>query len=220
MSRATPAADAAPDAVTPDAPRVLIADARAAARSVLEPLLRRDGLEVCAVASSFDVLRTLRDQPVSLILIDPELPGGGVSGVDVVRTLKGSTRFRRLPALFLLAGPQPVPAGLADGALSLDTMSDETLLAAVHGALGAPPAGPGAAPAAGNGRAPLDAEAIREAVARCCREELRDAVLEAVREVARDVVPAVAERLIREEIERLRARHGLDRGPSDTGGVS
>jgi len=112
VSRATPAADAAPDAVTPDAPRVLIADARAAARSVLEPLLRRDGLEVCAVASSFDVLRTLRDQPVSLILIDPELPGGGVSGVDVVRTLKGSTRFRRLPALFLLAGPQPVPAGL------------------------------------------------------------------------------------------------------------
>ena len=202
--------------MTPDAPRVLIADARATARSVLEPLLRRDGLEVCAVASSFDVLRALRDQPVSLLLIDPELPGGGVSGVDVVRTLKGSTRFCGLPALFLLAGAQPVPVGLADGALSLDTMSDEALLAAVHGALGAPPAEPGPAPAAeGNGRAPLDAETIREAVARCCREELREAVLEAIREIARDVVPAVAERLIREEIERLRARHGLERGPSD-----
>ena len=202
--------------MTPGPCRVLVADGRAAARSVVEPLLRRAGFDVAAVASSFDVLRTLRDQEVGLLLIDPELPGGGVSGVDVLRTLRGSTRFRALPALFLLAGTQPAPEGLADGALRLDTMSDEALLAALQQALGgAPPP-----EATGNGRLPADAEAVREAVARCCRDELREAVLKAVREVAREVVPAVAERLIREEIERLRARHGLDVGPSEGGGVS
>ena len=195
--------------MTPGSARVLIADGRVAVRGSLEPLLCRSGYDVVAVGSSFDVLRTLRDQGADLLLIDPDLPGSGVSGVDVVRTLKGATRFRGLPAFFLTSGSQRAPQGVADGTLRFDALTEPALLAALRGVLDAPAALTSAPPLAAVGQA-VDAERLRTAVASACREELHDAVLQVVREVAREMVPVVAERLIREEIARLRARHGLE----------
>jgi len=83
--------------VSAAAPSVLIADGTPASRMRLEPPLRRAGWNVVTVASSFEVLRAVRDHDVGILLIDPELPGAGVSGVDVVRTLKSAARFRQLP---------------------------------------------------------------------------------------------------------------------------
>ena len=59
-------------------PRVLIADGAPASRTLLEPPLRRAGWSVITVASSFEVLRAVRDHDISVVLIDPELPGAGV----------------------------------------------------------------------------------------------------------------------------------------------
>lgn len=118
------------------APRVLIADATPATHSTLEPLLRRAGWTVLTVASSVEVLRAVRDHAVDVVLIDPELPGVGVSGIDVVRTLKGATRFRHLPVLFLLRDGRTVPAGVpCEGSLALDRLSEEEIREAILGAL-------------------------------------------------------------------------------------
>ena len=155
----------------------------------LEPPLRRAGWTVVTVASSFEVLRAVRDHDVGILLIDPELPGAGVSGVDVVRTLKSAARFRQLPVFFLLRSGQGPPAGvMADGALDLDQIgADATREVA--------------------------ARATETAVARDGADEVRAAVERIVREVAREVVPGIAERLIREEIRRLRQEHGLEEPP-------
>lgn len=117
-------------------PRVLIADATPATHATLEPLLRRAGWSVLGVTSSVEVLRAVRDHEVGILLIDPELPGAGVSGVDVVRTLRSATRYRELPVLFLLHDGQKVPADApAEGALALDRLSQETLLGTILAAL-------------------------------------------------------------------------------------
>jgi CheY-like chemotaxis protein len=118
-------------------PRVLIADATPATHATLEPLLRRAGWSVFGVTSSVEVLRAVRDHEVGIVLIDPELPGAGVSGVDVVRTLRSATRYRELPVLFLLHDGQKVPADAppAEGALALDRLSEETLLGTILAAL-------------------------------------------------------------------------------------
>lgn len=181
--------------------RVLIADATAAGRDVLEPPLRRAGWKVVTVASSGDVLRAVRDHAVQILLIDPALPGAGVSGADVVRTLKAATRYRDLPVLLVLHRNQGKPPGVAaDGAVELERLTDAALLAALERVLG---------PVAADGGAERDA-AVRRAVAPVLDAEVRAAVEAAVRAVAREVVPPIAERLIREEIERLRREHGLD----------
>ncbi len=189
-------------------PCVLIADGTPASRTLLEPPLRRAGWHVVTVSSSFEVLRAVRDHDVSVVLIDPELPGTGVSGIDVVRTLKSAPRFREVPVFFLLRGGQEPPAGLrVEGTVDLDPRSADTLPERMRGLL----------------RLDDDVDGVtREATARAAAamlgqygtDEVRAAVDRIVREVAREVVPEVAERLIREEIRRLRREHGFEERPS------
>jgi DNA-binding NtrC family response regulator len=191
-------------------PRVLIADGATASRT-LEPALRRAGWNVVTVTSSLEVLRAVRDHDISVVLIDPALPGAGVSGVDVVRTLKSAPRFRELPVFFLLRAGQETPAGVAvDGAFELDRMNDKTLLEALLGALPAESASDGALD--GLAREAV-ARAADAAMGRVSSDEVRAAVERIVREVAREIVPEVAERLIGEEIRRLRREHGFPDPP-------
>jgi DNA-binding NtrC family response regulator len=190
-------------------PRVLIADGATASRT-LEPALRRAGWNVVTVTSSLEVLRAVRDHDINVLLIDPALPGAGVSGVDVVRTLKSAPRFRELPVFFLLRKGQAVPAGVvADGAFELDRLSRETLLKALRGSLPIEQAPDGAL----DGLAREVARAADAAMGRVSSDELRAAVERIVREVAREIVPEVAERLIGEEIRRLRREHGFPEPP-------
>jgi hypothetical protein len=145
-----------------------------------------------------------------VVLIDPDLPGAGVSGVDVVRTLKAAPRFRQVPVFFLLRDGQSAPTDVpVDGALQLDQLSGAALLEAIRAALrahGFDHTGEGAAREAA-------VRPAETAVARYGEDEVRAVVERIVREVAREVVPPIAERLIREEIQRLRREHGFEDPP-------
>ena len=192
-------------------PRVLIADGAPASRAQLEAPLRQAGWNVVVVGSSFEVLRAVRDHDVSVVLIDPELPGAGVSGIDVVRTLKNAPRYRQVPVFFLLRDAQKPPAGVpADGAIELDRLSGASLLDTLRSALRATQ---GSGDAGDWTAREVALRAAETAVARYGEHEVQEAIERIVREVAREVVPAIAERLIREEIQRLRREHGFEDPP-------
>jgi len=188
-------------------PRVLIADGAPASRAQLEAPLRQAGWNVLAVGSSFEVLRAVRDHDdVSVVLIDPDLPGNGVSGVDVVRALKAAPRFRQVPVFFLLRDGQSAPVGVpADGVFELDQLDGAALLDAIRTALRAPGLGYSL-----DGRSHEPAAATTDPVVASFGQEEVERI---VREVARAVVPQIAERLIREEIQRLRREHGFEDPP-------
>ena len=126
--------------------RLLLADTTPDSRAILEPLVKNEGWELLSVESSFQVLRTVRDAHVDLVLINPDLPGTGVSGADVAKTLKSATQFRHLPVLFLLRGDRAAPTGIpADGSILLDRWGPARILHALKEALGmVEPAAPGA----------------------------------------------------------------------------
>ena len=117
--------------------RLLLADTTPDSRAVLEPLVKNEGWELLSVESSFQVLRTVRDANVDLVLINPDLPGSGVTGADVAKTLKSATQFRHLPVLFLLRGDRAAPVGIpADGSIVLDRWGPARILHALKQALG------------------------------------------------------------------------------------
>ena len=124
--------------------RLLLADTTPDSRAVLEPLIKSEGWEMLSVESSFQVLRTVRDANVDLVLINPDLPGSGVTGADVAKTLKGATQFRHLPVLFLLRGERAAPPGIpADGSIVVDRWGSARILHTLKQALGLAEAGAG-----------------------------------------------------------------------------
>ena len=145
-------------------------------------------MSAAAVASSFEVLRAVRDHDVGIPLIDPELPGAGVSGVDVVRTLKSAARFRELPVFFLLRSGQGPPAGvMADGALDLDQIGADALLETIRRVL-------------------LPESRTADALDGATREVAARAAETAVARDGADEVRAAVERILRQE-------HGLEEPP-------
>lgn len=126
--------------------RLLLADTTPDSRAVLEPLIKNEGWEMLSVESSFQVLRTVRDASVDLVLINPDLPGSGVTGADVAKTLKGATQFRHLPVLFLLRGERAAPVGVpADGSIVVDRWGPARILQTLKQALGLAEPGTGEA---------------------------------------------------------------------------
>src|SRR5438132_1393039 len=165
---------------------------------------------LAAAAAVGRQLEAATDDVVSVVLIDPDLPGAGVSGVDVVRTLKAAPHFRQVPVFFLLRDGQSAPADVpVDGALELDQLSGAALLEAIRTALRAHGFGD---PGEGAAREAA-VRAAETSVARAGDDEVRAAVERIVREDAREVVPPIAERLIRDEIQRLRREHGFENPP-------
>src|SRR5574337_1144993 len=129
--------------------RVLLADTNPSSRTTLEPLVRAQGWEILSVESSFQVLRTVRDASVDIVLINPDLPGSGVTGADVAKTLKSATQFRHLPVLFLLHGGRAEPTGIpVDGSIDVERSGPERISHTIKQALGlaGPASAPGAAP--------------------------------------------------------------------------
>ncbi len=124
--------------MAPQTVRILLGDTRPESRAALEPLCEEQGWQLLAVESSFQVLRMIRDtSEIGLVLINPALPGSGVSGRDVARTIKASAQYGALPVMFVLHEGETAPEGLSvNGVLEIDRSGPARLLATMRGAMG------------------------------------------------------------------------------------
>src|SRR5438132_1068123 len=116
-------------------------------RTVLEVICREQGWEFTAVESSFQILRMLRDaSDTALVMVDPELPGSGISGKEVAKTIKTSGQFGALPVVFVLHEGVAAPEGIAvNGTVQIATAGPARVLAAMREAMGAAAEGRAAA---------------------------------------------------------------------------
>src|SRR5229473_6498663 len=120
------------------APRILLGDTHPDTRTVLEVICREQGWEFTAVESSFQILRMLRDaSDIALVMVDPELPGSGISGKEVAKTIKTSGQFGALPVVFVLHEGVAAPEGIAvNGTIQIATAGPARVLAAMREAMG------------------------------------------------------------------------------------
>lgn len=96
--------------------RVLVVEDEADVREALSESLRLEGFEVEAVADGEEALKVLPDLRPNLILLDYRLPG--VSGVDVVRSVRKHHEFSQIPIIMVtgLDGEDEKVAALELGA--------------------------------------------------------------------------------------------------------
>ncbi|MFF4654000.1 response regulator transcription factor [Streptomyces sp. NPDC001381] len=96
--------------------RVLIADDDADIRDLVAFKLVQSGHQVTAVEDGMAALRTVREQPPDLVLLDIRMPG--LSGLDVCRELRACDATASLPVILITARSQEgdVELGFAAGA--------------------------------------------------------------------------------------------------------
>ena len=96
--------------------RVLVVEDEADVREALSESLRLEGFEVEAVADGEEALKVIPDLRPNLILLDYRLPG--VSGVDVVRSVRNHHEFSQIPIIMVtgLDGEDEKVAALELGA--------------------------------------------------------------------------------------------------------
>jgi signal transduction histidine kinase len=68
----------------------------------LEAVLRQDGLEILRARSGLDALEILLERDVALALLDVQMPE--MDGFELAETLRGNSRTRQIPIIFLTAG--------------------------------------------------------------------------------------------------------------------
>ncbi|MFJ9902558.1 response regulator transcription factor [Streptomyces sp. NPDC101152] len=95
---------------------VLIADDDADIRDLVAFKLTQNGHRVTAVEDGMAALRTAREQPVDLALLDIRMPG--MSGLDVCRELRAAAETATLPVIMITARSQEgdIEVGFAAGA--------------------------------------------------------------------------------------------------------
>jgi signal transduction histidine kinase len=84
----------------------------------LEPLLRRDGLELLLARSGAEALELLLLHDVSLALLDVQMPL--MDGFELAELMRGAKRTKHVPIIFLTAGdrePSRVFTGYESGAV-------------------------------------------------------------------------------------------------------
>src|SRR2546422_5657872 len=118
--------------------RIILGDTQPESRGVLEALCEEQGWQLLAVESSFQVLRMIRDTAeIGVVLINPALPGSGVSGRDVARTIKASAQYGALPVMFVLYAGDTAPEGLSvNGVLEIGRSSPGRLLESMRTVMG------------------------------------------------------------------------------------
>src|SRR5689334_21326245 len=98
-----------PDTLLADAPwltgdaKVQIVDDRDENLEVLEALLRAPGIAVLRASSGEAALELLLEHEVALALIDVRMPS--MDGFQLAEFMRGSERTRRVPIIFVTAGP-------------------------------------------------------------------------------------------------------------------
>ncbi len=90
-----------PSGVKGIARKILVVDDDEDLRGLLSALLEAGGLRVIAVESAEQALACLEREPVSLLVLDWNLPG--MAGIDLCRLLRGQASSPRVPILFLTA---------------------------------------------------------------------------------------------------------------------
>ena len=104
--------------VTPEPIKFLLVDDTADNLVALEPLLRRDGLELLLARSGSEALELLLLHDVSLALLDVQMPL--MDGFELAELMRGTKRTRHVPIIFLTAGdrePSRVFTGYESGAV-------------------------------------------------------------------------------------------------------
>lgn len=86
-------------------PTLLLVEDQVVFRENLAEALEDHGYVVVQANDGPEALRLLEDRTPDLLLLDVALPG--MSGVDLLRSLRSRQPFRQLPAFFLTAYPRP-----------------------------------------------------------------------------------------------------------------
>jgi CheY-like chemotaxis protein len=86
-------------------PTILVVDDEPTVRQVLHDVLADEGYHVLVAASGPQALTTLTTVVVDLIVSDLMMPG--MSGVDLLTTLRADPRFAALPIVLMSAAPPP-----------------------------------------------------------------------------------------------------------------
>ena len=89
--------------LTDDA-KVLIVDDREENLEVLEALLHAPGIRVIRASSGVAALEALLEHEVALALVDVRMPD--MDGFQLAELMRGSERTRRVPIIFVTAGPE------------------------------------------------------------------------------------------------------------------
>jgi CheY-like chemotaxis protein len=102
----------------PEKPVILVVDDDVPILILMQSLLREFGFEALTAASGNEAIAVARSKQPSLVLLDKNMPG--MSGEEVIRTLRGDTGTSRLPILILSGEPvtkSELTALRADGAV-------------------------------------------------------------------------------------------------------
>lgn len=82
--------------------KILIVDDHALTRTMVKAILRGIGFEhVVQAESGANAVQVVMSEPVDLVICDWNMPDG--NGIEVLRTLRADTRFKKLPFLMLTA---------------------------------------------------------------------------------------------------------------------
>jgi CheY-like chemotaxis protein len=94
--------------------RILVADDDAGIRSVVQDVLAQDGYEVDAVCNGHQAMAAIARHLPALIVLDLDTPG--MTGRELIRTLREQTRWGRLPLLIVSGASGATEIGTALGA--------------------------------------------------------------------------------------------------------
>ncbi|WP_432737120.1 diguanylate cyclase domain-containing protein [Maridesulfovibrio sp. FT414] len=109
--------------------KILITDDNAVNLTLLDRLLRSDGLEICKAFSGEDAVELCREHDFALILLDVQMPG--TDGYETARRIKEIEHCRTVPIIFLTAiykDPAYARMGYEAGAVDFLTQPIEPLV--------------------------------------------------------------------------------------------
>jgi len=81
---------------------ILVVDDHSLTRTMVKAILRGIGFDnIIQAENGNEAVEIVMSQPVDLVICDWNMPEG--SGIDVLRTLRGDPRYKKLPFLMLTA---------------------------------------------------------------------------------------------------------------------
>lgn len=114
--------------------KVLVADDEPDVQELCRVVLVNEGFQVIVAGSAAECVNRVREEQPHLVLLDWMMPG--LSGIEALRMLKGSTRTREIPVVMLtaLSGQPEVAEATHAGADGYVTkpFEAETLLSLVR----------------------------------------------------------------------------------------